>query len=428
MVALEQQVIAANGASIFYYKQPNTHSISISLYVKAGALYENENNGITHFLEHMHFRRLGGRTQKELYHKLESIGAEFGGSTYKEFVQFILTASPKYFSELAAFAADLLGPLEASQQDMVSEKRLVLSEIQEDGAKDDVDFVSNKHIWEGTNLRNPILGIAASIKSLTLEVLQKEKEKIFARENLFFYVTGCFSDEDIGLLKKEIERYDLSGRPDTRNNNIAQIPAGFMNRGAYTRISQRKNFMHDVKISFDFYLKQVSRLELSYLDSILSGGLCSLLRAELIEKRGLIYSFGSTIEQYSNIGVYYFAFTVHKSKLHETIKNFVSVLNAIKKGISDADMETTRVFKTDNQLLMLDDPENLNWTFAYENHVLQNSYTCVQEIAEAYSRITKQQLTETANKLFRPEYATLTSLGNKKGLSESKLQKALLKL
>lgn len=428
MIELEQQVIAANGASIFYYKLPNTHSICISLYVRAGALYENENNGITHFLEHMHFRRLGGRTQKELYHKLESIGADFGGSTYKEFVQFTLTSSPKYFPELAVFAADLLGPLEASQQDMVSEKRLVLSEIQEDGAKDDVDFVSNKHIWEGTNLGNPILGTVGSIKSLTLEALHKEKEKIFTANNLFFYVTGCFEDDDISLLRKEIERYDLSSRPDIKYNNLAPVPAGFMDRGAHAKISQRKNFMHDVKLSFDFDLKQISRLELSYLDSILSGGLCSLLRAELIEKRGLIYSFASTIEQYSNLGVFFFTFTVHKSKLYEAIKGFISVLNKAKTGISDEAVETTKAFKTDNQLMMLDDPESLNWTFAYENHILQGNYSCVQEIAEAYSRITKQQLTETANKLFRPDYATLTSLGNKKGLSEANIQKALLKL
>lgn len=425
---MEQQVIASNGVNIFYYKQPSTHSICISLYVKAGALYESENNGITHFLEHLHFRKLGGRTQKELYHELESIGADFGGSTYKEFLQFNLTASPKYFSELAVFAADLLGSLEASRQNLVYEKRLVLSEIREDNAKDDVDYISNKHIWKGTNLVNPILGTMSSVRGLTLQALREEKERTFTKQNIFYYVTGCFSDDNINLLQSRIEEYDLDCRPDTLNNNIAQIPDGFMKRDAYTKTFQRKNYMHDVKISFDVDLKQVPRLALSYLDSVLSGGLCSLLRAELIEKRGLIYSFGSTIEQYNNIGVYYFSFTVHKSKLYETVKSFVSVLKQAKTVITDADMETTRIFKTDNQLQMLDDPESLNWTFAYENHILQNNYSSVQEIAEANGGITKEQLVEAANKIFKPDCATITSLGNKKGLSDAKLRKALLNL
>lgn len=49
-------------------------------------------------LEHLHFRKLGRRTQKVLYYELESIGANFGASTFKEFAQFYFTVSPKYFS------------------------------------------------------------------------------------------------------------------------------------------------------------------------------------------------------------------------------------------------------------------------------------------------------------------------------------------
>jgi predicted Zn-dependent peptidase len=64
---MEQRILTSNGVNLYYYRQPNTHSICISLYVRAGALYENRNNGITHFLEHMHFRNLGGKKQKQFY-------------------------------------------------------------------------------------------------------------------------------------------------------------------------------------------------------------------------------------------------------------------------------------------------------------------------------------------------------------------------
>src|SRR5690606_8953083 len=127
-----------------------------------------------------------------------------------------------------------------------------------------------------------------------------------------FYVTGCFNDDDILKLIKEVERYDLTDRPNIKNDNIAQIPTNFKQRKAFTKISQRKFFMHDVKISFDVDFSLVSRHELLYLDNILTEGLCSLLRAEMIEKKGLIYSLSSTVEQYNNIGVYYFNFTVYK--------------------------------------------------------------------------------------------------------------------
>jgi predicted Zn-dependent peptidase len=105
---MEQRITALNGVNIYYYMQPNTHSICLSLYIKAGTLYEDTAPGITHFLEHLHFRRLGGRTQKELYYQLESIGGYLGACTYKEFLRFYLTASPQYFSQLVKIASDLL--------------------------------------------------------------------------------------------------------------------------------------------------------------------------------------------------------------------------------------------------------------------------------------------------------------------------------
>ncbi len=425
---MEQKVTASNGINVYYYPQPNTHSICISVYIKTGALYESKNFGITHFLEHLHFRKLGGRTQKELYYQLECIGADFGASTYKEFMRFYLTSSPKYFSNLAVIAADLLGKLEADVMDFNAEKRLVSSEIREANQKDDADYVCNKYTWANTKLQQSVLGDIASIKALTLQELQLEKERAFTRQNVFFYITGNFSDSDILQLVREIERYDLNSRPDTQKDNRAQIPEGFMNRNAFVKLSHRKSFMHDVIISFDVDFSAVSRRELLYLDSILADGLCSLLRAEIIEKRGLIYGFSSVIEQYNNIGVYCYRLQVHKSKLYETIKSFVSVIKGVKKGISELDMAASRVFRTENELELLDDPENLNWKFAYENHILDNNYSDIHEIANANRLIEKEQLVEIANKIFLPNNVLFVSLGHKKGLLEKKLHDIMIAL
>lgn len=423
---VENNAIAANGVSVYYYKQPNTHSICVSLYIKTGTLYDDENPGITHFLEHLHFRRLGGRTQKELYYELEHIGGYFGARTYKEFMQFYLTSSPKYFPELARIGADLLGKLEADLKDFRAEKEIILSEIREDEQVNDVNFASDKIIWKDTGLQYPVLGSISSIKKLTLPVLQAEKEKTFTRDNLFYYVTGCFSDNDIARLIAEIDRYDLSDRHNSQNDNMAQIPPGFRHRNALSKISQRKFDMHDVNLSFDIDFTRVSRYELLYLDSILTDGLCSLLRSELIEKKGLLYGLSSTIEQYQNVGVYHFSFSVYKSKLYDVVRTFIAVLQHVKHDIAEDDMKATRVFKTDNQTMLLDSPEDLNWQFAYENHILEGQYNDIAELADIYRQIGQEQLVKLANKIFIPENAVLVSLGKKKGLSESILQEIII--
>jgi predicted Zn-dependent peptidase len=425
---MEQKIVTSNGVNIYYYEQPNTHGICISLYVKAGTLYEDQNIGITHFLEHMHFRNLGGKQQKQLYYELESIGANFEACTYKEFIRFYFTSSPKYFSKLSKIAAALLIKLEATSKDFAAERRVIISEIREDNQKNDIGFVANKYIWNGTNLQNPILGTISSLKSLTLELLQTEKEKTFTKQNLFYYVTGCFNNNDINQFAEEVGRFNLSERPNTNNNNIAQIPLNFKRRNAFVKLSQRHFFMHDVRISFDVDFREVSRRELLYLDSILSAGLCSLLREELIEKKGLIYSLDTTIENYRNIGAYYFNFSVHKSNLYEAINSFISIIKKVKDGISEKDMQATRVFKTDNQMQLLDSPDDLNWVFAYENHIIENKYADISAIVAEYNQITNEQLVKTANQIFRPNNALIVSIGNKKGLSEPKLHEILLQI
>ena len=72
-----------NGLKIVEYPIDNAQSIEIGLYIKAGARYENKgDNGITHLLEHMHFRQLGNMKQKEIYEYAEKMGSTLRGTTY----------------------------------------------------------------------------------------------------------------------------------------------------------------------------------------------------------------------------------------------------------------------------------------------------------------------------------------------------------
>jgi predicted Zn-dependent peptidase len=424
---MELKTTATNGINVYYYKLPNTHSVCISLYVKTGSLYEDEHPGISHFIEHLHFRKLGGRTQKQLYYELESLGAYFNACTSKEYIRFFLTSSPKHFSAIAGVVSDLLCSLDADARDVSAEKRLILSEIRENNHVDEIDNVSNRYIWDGTNLKHPVPGYISSVKELTLPILQAEKERTFTCHNAFYYVTGCFEDSDIDALLKGIEGHDLSGRTGPRHDNMAPCPAGFKRRNAFTKLSQRKTYMFEVEISFDVDLAEIDLPRLDFLDGVLTKGLCSLMRGELVEKRGLVYDISSYMEMYRNIGVYYFSFTVGKSNFYEALRTFVDVIKGIRADVPEANMRTTSVFKTDNQLQMLDDPESINSTFSYMNHILDRNYRDVSELSDDFRGITRQQITETANKIFSPNNATLIAIGPQ-GLSETKAREILLKL
>lgn len=78
----------------------NWFKVTVGLYIKAGSGYEKEDvEGITHFLEHLHFRRSGSMSQEELYYKMECIGSDLRGLTYCDFLEYSMKILPVNIKE-----------------------------------------------------------------------------------------------------------------------------------------------------------------------------------------------------------------------------------------------------------------------------------------------------------------------------------------
>jgi predicted Zn-dependent peptidase len=62
-----------------------TETVAISLWVKVGSRYETiEQNGISHFLEHMAFKGTKKRTALDIAKEFDDIGGQFNACTGRE--------------------------------------------------------------------------------------------------------------------------------------------------------------------------------------------------------------------------------------------------------------------------------------------------------------------------------------------------------
>jgi hypothetical protein len=65
---VEEKRITKNGVNIFGYRNPSLHGFFISLFLRAGSMYESErDNGITHFFEHISIRNVNRLMDGALY-------------------------------------------------------------------------------------------------------------------------------------------------------------------------------------------------------------------------------------------------------------------------------------------------------------------------------------------------------------------------
>lgn len=93
-----------NGIHLTSFQNNALHRVHVSLCLPAGPLYEPaDQNGISHLLEHMVFRRMRDFTQEELYNGTERIGGFLRGVTYQNYMEFTICVCKRHFSEALTY-------------------------------------------------------------------------------------------------------------------------------------------------------------------------------------------------------------------------------------------------------------------------------------------------------------------------------------
>jgi len=371
-------------------------------------MYEpDELNGATHFWEHMLFRHLNSIYKGNLYKIIAKLGLSLSACTYKEFLSIKITGSKNNFEEAAKIIALVFEPINLTSNELELEKKRIKSEKREDNEEKSLDYFTQKIVWENTSLANTIHGKYKVIDKLGIRALQAIHNQICSPGSLFFYVTGCFSNEDIALLSKCVESYTLTG--NEIHQNIAPVPEKFFKRNG--QIELKNDQYHYIRFSFDINITRYTYAELDLLYDILFNGLTAKIYTELSENTGYIYDYDARLERYNNIGNMYFSFEIEKKNILPTIQKVIDVLNDVKTNITD-ELECIIPFYIDNT--ELDDAEKLNWIMAYECHIIQNSYKSIEEKMMEYQCVKPARIMEIAKEIFVRDNMIITLKTNKK--------------
>lgn len=413
----ERKFVTRSGVEIFTYRNPSSQSFYISLFLRAGSMYETErNSGITHFLEHVAIRNVNALMSGELYRTLDKYGIEFNASTYSEMVQFYVSGAKGHFDIGARIISIVLSPIVLTSDDIRTECARIKAEIRENDEKTSLSAFTSGIVHKGTSLAMPITGTLGGVGKITKTALEEYRQRVFTRDNVFLYVTGDFCDDDISLLGKSIDEYKI-GQGDS-HENIAPVPVDFGNRVPSVNVKNADFTM--VRFTFDMDMSRLGVPETDLIYDILLSGYNSKFFIEMSERRGLFYDISGATERYRNIGTFTFSFEVRPDAVYEAIATTFSILGKLKCELLEDD-ECMKAGYVDNALMLYDDARELNFTFAYDNHIMDNGYASLAERAERYRSVTPERIRCSAREIFRVENLTLTIKGNKKKISSEKI-------
>ena len=418
---LEKMKKAENGIPVFSLINNHVHSFFISMFVKSGSMYEGDSEcGITHFLEHTAIRNINKIMDGKLYEALDRYGLDFNASTYCEMVQFYISGNDTCFAEAARIISKLLEPIELTRADLDAERQRIKAEIREVNDKSSLAYFTSQAVFGDTSLARPITGTLGSVSAITGRKLEEYRRRTFTRDNIFFYVTGNVSDADIDMLAKLIGSYSLG--EGEAHINLAPVPRNFGKREPVLHIKNAD--FTKIRYTFDVDMSRVGCAELDLLYELMLGGYSSEFFIELSEKRGLFYDLGGAVERYRNICTFSFSYELREADLYEAAEMTMQLLDSYREKLQDRErcMHSGYV---DNAYMLLDDSRDLNFTFGYDNHILELGYSGIEDRKRAYASITPEKIREVAREIFRPENMTVTLKGNKKKIDTDKITKIL---
>lgn len=410
-----------NSIKMLVESMPNTHSITVGLYIRGGTRYENPlNNGICHLLEHIHFRELKNTSQRELYYQTESIGSTLRASTYYDFIHFSMKVRPCYLKNCIDIFEKILSTFSWSEDSFMQEKEVVINQILEKDYYNTQNCVTRNAVFGNSSLSFPIMGDENIVDGISLDELIDYKKHLFNGNNIVLCVTGAFENDDLEYIKNKIGTVEL---PDGKEL-VLDKDKKFLKRNYPIVVfdADSDNYL-DVRISFNIDYNSVNINDLKILNCILGEGVGSRLQQSIREELHYTSDICSEIEAYEDFAVIHIDFSVQKSRFSDCFISVLNVVSSMKTDINSKDLDVTLPFYTENNSFLLDDTEQMNFEIGYNSFILKhNKRTYMKNNAESI-----QILSRTAEKVFTPENASVVIFGNCKGITKKSVKENIKK-
>ena len=388
---------------------PHLHRASVAVYFRAGSRFETpEENGISHFLEHMIFRGTEKRpTTYAVNHAVESLGAVLFAATSPSSTEFEMTLPPESLVSGVYLLSEIL--TQPIFGDMDIERRIILEEALEDydesGNCIDWDFLSRSRLWPGHALGQSVTGPLENIERFTNADVRAHFEKYYTMQNAVVCVSGAFDPKVI----RPVLQSSFSKLPGGGLLAVASPPA--LGKGPTINHVKKPGSQTQLRIAFHAPGEDdPDSVPASVLMGILDDGMSTLLHRRIFDERGLAYNVSAGMDSYSDVAALGIDAATSHANVPETAALILQLAMELKSALPDLD-ELEKAKRRARWALehFLDEPQSMNaW---YGEQELYRKAPSLAERAEDYSRITAEDVRRVAERIFVRENLHLTTVG-----------------
>ena len=319
------------GLTIACVQMADAHSVSVGVWVKAGARDEQEHEaGIAHFLEHLAFKGTHKRTAAQIVQEIESLGGHINAYTSREDTAYFIQLLPENLEQAVEMLSDILLHSTLPEAEIARERGVILQEIGQalDTPDDHVFELFSQACYGAHNLGRSILGTQSSVETFQKADLQGFMQRFYGAGQMVVVAAGALVHQRLeGLVGQYFQGAGCAARP-SRTAPIWQSGQIIMPRD-----------LEQCHVVFGLpapSARAPDRYAMMVLSSLYGGGMSSRLFQQVREERGLCYSIFSFAQMMSDAGM----FGVYAGTARESVGEMIDLsLAALKNCAHDLSLQ-----------------------------------------------------------------------------------------
>lgn len=388
------KTILPNGLKVIY-EPKKSNSVVVEVLVNVGSDHEQENErGISHFLEHMVFEGTKKRPNNWLIsNEIERVGGNFNAYTTNERTCFYVKVLKKHFHLAVEVLADIIQNPLFRKEEINKEKNVVLKEI--DLVNDEPKFYQwillQKNLFKLHPARFPTYGSKQVIQNLNRKKVLDYYRRYYIPNNMVISVVGEVKD-----WKKTIEKEFVLPKSKTLVRKKVG-PELLLN----SKVVRESRDVSNTYLVIGFKSVQRNHPDspvLEIIDAILGRGQSGKMFMEIRGKKGLAYDVGT--EHISDVNFGYFAVyaTIDGKNLDKVKKLIFEQLNALQK-VTEKEINEAKTFTEGDYYLDLEDNQRVADQLLFWEQIkdaqLMNKYIA------SIKKVTSKDVRRVAEKYFR---------------------------
>ena len=318
-----------NGLRVFSNHVPHVNSITLGIWINAGSREDPEElSGLCHFLEHAVFKGTLSRDHLTISRCIEQVGGYIDAYTTKENTCIYIRCLKEHIELAFDLLADMVTNPALPENEIEKEKEVVIEEIHSinDSPEELIFDQFDTLAFPRHPLGPAILGTENSINRITTESLRGFMRQHYVAQNMLVTAVGNMSHEEI--MRHAEKSFSRLSTKTAASCNGRKFQQEDYNPFHVTR----KKPLYQTQMLYGMAVPRNDTFfySLLLLNTLLSGGMSSILSLELREKNALAYNAYSSLTFFDDaalLNIYAGTDPENTSKALRIIKSIMSADN-----------------------------------------------------------------------------------------------------